>query len=150
MTQDLIFNTNSLFDNVTYYTETESWCFFFEEKISVSFSGFWRLYKNNKIVLVSTDNGQQYGLPEPIDLVSEITKALTGKTLQQIKADKDTADLELKITEEIKIIFYTSSTGYENYYLAIDNKTYIGMGGGGVELIVPTEEPNVWKSITVE
>jgi hypothetical protein len=33
MKQDLIFNTNSLFDNVTYYKETDSWCFFFKEKL---------------------------------------------------------------------------------------------------------------------
>jgi hypothetical protein len=113
-------------------------------------SGFWRILKNSKIILVSTDNGQQFGLPEPLDLVSEITKELTGKTLKRIIADKDTADLELEITDEIKIEIYTSSSGYENYYLAINNKTFIGMGGGTIEEIVPTDEPNVWKSITVE
>lgn len=150
MTNDLTFNTNSHFDSVTYYEDTDSWCFAFSENISISFTGFWRLFKTNKIVFVSSDNGHQFGLPEPIELVSELTRELNSKTLIEIKADKDTADLTLIISNEIRIEFYTSSAGYENYYLAIKDKTYIGMGGGNIEVVVPTENPHILKSIPLK
>lgn len=149
MKNDLIFKTKLIFDSVTYYEETESWCFFFSDKTNVSIAGFWRIFKSNKIIFVSTDNGHQFGLPEPLDLVSEITKELSSKVLIEIKADKDTADLTLTLTDEIRIESYTSSTGYESFYLAINGETYIGMGGGSVEVVVPTEDPQRLQSKTL-
>ena len=62
MTNELTFNTNSLFDNVTFDKDADCWLFSFADNIYASSSGFWRLLENNKIIFVSLDKEQQFGL----------------------------------------------------------------------------------------
>jgi hypothetical protein len=146
MTKDLTFKTNSIFDSVTYDKDADSWQFYFADKIYVSTSGFWRLLKANRIVFVSLDNGHQFGLPQPLDLVESTTKQLTGKKLTEIKVDKDTADLTLTISDDIEIQVFIASSGYETYDFSIDDKRYIGLGSGEIGIVEATDNPQVFTT----
>lgn len=134
MTTDLIFKTNSIFESVSYDKDTDSWNFYFTDKIYVSSSGFWRLLEANKITIVSLDNGHQFGLPKPLDLVAEIKKQLTGKKLIEVRVDKNTADLTLTISDNIKIQVFISSSGYETYDFSFEDNRYIGLGSGDIAI----------------
>lgn len=134
MTNELIFQTNSSFNSINYDKDGESWHFLFEDKIWFTSSGFWRLLVNNKIVCVSLDNGHQFGLPQPLDLIQEVTKLLEGIKVIKVIVDNDTADLKLIMTDEIKIEIFISSSGYETYEFSIDNKRYIGLGAGEIAM----------------
>ena len=135
MTTELIFSTNSLFYNVTFDRNADSWTFLFADKIYASASGFWRLYKKNKIVFVSLDNGHQFGLTKPLDLVEEIKNELAEKKLIKIEVAKDTFDLTLTLTNEIKIEIYIASSAYETYDFSINDKRYIGLGSGDIAIM---------------
>ncbi len=130
----LTFSTNSLFDSLTYDIAADSWCFLFKDRIYASSSGFWRLLVEDKIVYVSLDQGHQFGLPKPLDLVDEVIKLLTGKYLVAIDVDKNTADLTLTISDGIKIQIYIASSGYETYDFSYHDKRYIGLGSGEIAI----------------
>lgn len=146
MIEDLIFKTNALFYSVAYDQDTDRWDFYFADKIHASSSGFWRLVEANKIVLVSLDNGHQFGLPERMDLVERITKQLSEKTLTEIKVDKDTADLILIISDDIKIQIFIASSGYETYEFSLQDKRYIGLGSGNLGIVEATDNPQLFTT----
>lgn len=141
MTTDLNFTTNAFFTSVIYEQDADSWYFSFGDNIYVRADGFWRLLVMEKIVLVSFDNGHQFGLPESIDLVKDLIKHLTGKKLTDILVHKDTADLTLKINDNVKIEIFVSSSGYETYEFGIDEKRYIGLGSGEIGIVETTDNP---------
>lgn len=135
MPNELIFKTNSSFNSINYDKNGESWNFLFEDKIWFASSGFWRLLVNKKIVSVSLDNGHRFGLPQPLDLIQEVSNILEGKRVRKVIVDNDTADLTLLITDDIKIGIFISSSGYETYEFSIENKRYIGLGAGEIAII---------------
>lgn len=143
MTTNLTFKTNSNFDSVTYDKDADTWHFYFADKIYATSSGFWRLLEANRIVLVSLDKGHHFGLTKPPDFVEKITKHLTGKKLTEIRVDKDTADLTLAISGDIKIQIFIASSGYETYEFSVDDKRFIGLGSGDIGIVEATENPRI-------
>jgi hypothetical protein len=135
MTNEITFATNTLFENVTFDRNADSWVFSFSDNIYVSASGFWRLLRNNNIAFVSLDNGHQFGLPKPLDLVEEVKKELESKCLTKIEVIKDTFDLVLTFTHGLKLEIYIASTGYETYDFSINGKRYIGLGSGDIAIM---------------
>ena len=115
MTNEITFATNSLFENVTFNRNAASWVFSFSNNICVGASGFWRLLRNNKVAFVSLDNGHQFSLPKPFDLVEEVNKELDSKHLIKIEVFNDTSDQVLTFTKGCKLEIYIASTGYETY-----------------------------------
>lgn len=132
--QDIVIVTDTSFDSVTYDNEAESWIFNFTDNICLSATTLWRLLKNDRIVLVSADHGHQFGLPKPVNAVSELLGLLTGQKLTNIKIKRNTADLILTLTDGYAIEVFISSGGYESYNLHADNKQYIGMGMGDIAI----------------
>ena len=135
MVNALNFITDSLFENVAYEKDADSWRFMFADKVIVSVSGFWRLLEKNQIVLVSLDHGQQFGLPDPVDLEEQIKERLTGKKVIKIGIDKNTGDLSLLLTDGFKLEVYIASASYETYDLFLGNKRYIGLGSGSIAIM---------------
>ena len=146
MTENLTFKASAIFHSVNYDKDTDTWYFYFADQIHASSSGFWRLLKTNKIVLVSLDNGHQFGLPQPIDLVEKVTKQLSDKTLTEIIVDKDTADLTLIISDDIKIQIFIASSGYETYEFSLQDKRYIGLGSGSLGIVGATSNPQIFTT----
>lgn len=134
MASRLTFITNSLFKTVIFNKDADRWSFYFQNNIYASASGFWRLLEKNKVVFVSLDNGHQFGLPKPLDLVDEVNKELAGNHLTRIEVDKDTADLTLTLTNQFKLQIFIASSGYETYDFSINNKRYIGLGSGEIAI----------------
>ncbi len=129
------FATNFLFDSVTYDKDADSWCFLFADKTIIVVSGFWRVLRERRIIVVSLDHGHQFGLPKPLDLVVELGNLLAGKFLTEISIDNDTADLTLVISDGIKIQIFIASAGYETYDFSYLGKRYIGLGSGELAII---------------
>lgn len=130
MTDELIFETNSKFQSVTFDGDANSWHITFTDKINFNIYAFWRLLNEKQIQLVSLDHGHQFGLPKPVDLSQLLTETLNGKTLLEIKVKQNTADLLLTFTDNLEFEIFISSSGYETYNFSIDKKRYIGMGQG--------------------
>ena len=135
MSNERIIKSNALFESVTYDVNSDSYYFLFNDKISLTVTGFWRLLIENKITIVSLDNGQQFGLPKPINLVEITTKILKDKTLKEIKINKETADLTLTFSKNIILEIYISSSGYETYSLNLMENRYLGLGSGEIGIM---------------
>ena len=75
-------------------------------------ANYWRLVKDRKERISSFDHGQKYGLPSPLDAVSELQMELQGKTVTEAQLDKETGDLLLQFTENVKLNIFAFS-GYE-------------------------------------
>ena len=133
--QDIIIITDSIFESISFDNDADSWIFNFTNNISLFASTLWRLLKDDKIILVSTDHDQQFGLPKPIDVVKKLTELLIGQKLSEIRIKKNTADLIITLSDRFEIEFFVSSGGYESYNLYADNKQYIGMGMGDIAII---------------
>jgi hypothetical protein len=132
--QDIIISTDSLFDSISYDNSADSWTFNFKNSVNLVASTLWRLLKNDKIILVSADNGHQFGLPEPVHTVKEMSKFLQGQKLTKIIIKQNTADLNLTLTSGFALEIFISSGGYESYDLHAASKRYIGMGMGDVAI----------------
>jgi hypothetical protein len=130
MTNDQTFNINNQFKSIVYDSDDDSWTFIFSDEIYVKTIGFWRLIKNHTLKVVSLDHGHQFGQPKPLDLIEIITKELTNKSLTRINVDKASGDLMLILTDNLELQIFISSTGYETYEFQVENKRYIGLGGG--------------------
>jgi len=135
MSNELIFKSNAFFETVTYDRDSDSYYFLFNENISITVTGFWRILIENKINIVSLDNGQQFGLLKTINLVEITTKILKDKKLKEIKINKETADLTLTFSNNIKLEVYISSSGYETYSLSLKEKRYLGLGSGEIGIM---------------
>jgi len=78
--------------------------------------------------------------------LENITKLLTGKKLTEIKLDKDTADMTLTISDDIKIQIFIASSGYETYDFSIEGKRYIGLGSGDIGIVEATDNPQIFTT----
>ncbi|MBP1673282.1 MAG: hypothetical protein H6Q25_1097 [Bacteroidetes bacterium] len=133
--QDVIIPADNLFEQISYDSNIDSWVFRFNNNVFLLVSTLWRLLKDDLIVMVSADHGQQFGLLKPVDIVSELSQKLTGQKLMSLKIKKNTADLILTLTDRFEIEILISSGGYESYNLHANNKQYIGMGMGNVAIL---------------
>jgi hypothetical protein len=133
--QDIIISTDCSFDSVSYDNEANSWMVNFKFDVSLFASTLWRLLKDDRIILVSADHGQQFALPKPVDIVTEFSRLLIEQKLINIKIKRNTADLILTLTNGYTIEAFISSGGYESYCLNAGKKQYIGMGMGDIAIL---------------
>jgi hypothetical protein len=129
---DIIIDTTCVFEAISFDVQTDRWVINFNDNISFSVTSFWRLLENGRIKFVSLEQGQQFGLPKPIDLPIELTGLLKNQKLTQIKISKYTSDLTLTFAEHFQIDIYISSGGHESYDFIVNGQQYIGMGMGEI------------------
>ncbi len=133
MNKGQIFKTDLHFEQLTYNHDADSWTFRFHTDHFTAY-GLWRILENKKIRFVSLDNGQQFGLSKPIDLVTEVNEILKSKRLKTIVIKPDTSDLQLILTDNFEIEIFITSSGYETYEFSYDSKRYIGQGSGEIAI----------------
>jgi hypothetical protein len=73
---------------------------------------YWRVTKGGKADISSFDHQQQYGLPAPIDAISELQQQLQDKIVTNAQLDRETGDLLFQFTDNIKFQVF-NFTGYE-------------------------------------
>jgi len=128
-----IYTGNSKLSNVKYYSDTKIWNFQFEDMIFLSSSAFWRYFKGEKLSLISKDNDLKYSFEKPkINLENDLLNELKNELLLNIKLNKNN-DLILNFDNK-KIIFYVSSTVFENWEITIKGKQYICLNDGEIAI----------------
>lgn len=125
----MIFTVNSLLKSL-HFEEPNFWVFSFSGKVTVQAETFWRVMDGNKIIYTSEDHHQKFGLPQPIDLTKAVPEIFKNIHLKRIEVQDGTGDLILSFSDQLKIEIYITSSGYESYSFWIEDKRYIGLGGG--------------------
>jgi hypothetical protein len=83
---------------------------------------YWRIILEGKQRTSSFDHQQKYGLPAPIDAITQITEALDARTLREAKWDPRTGDIILSFEPNVELQVF-NFTGYEDWEIHFSNGT---------------------------
>ena len=98
----------------------------------IQIEGLWRLLCDGALTRTSEDDGQRFGLSQPVDAIAELSKAIIGRTVDSIEVDAGTADLTLSFGRTVLQAISTSA-GYEAWQVnGPEGTVAVGQGGGNV------------------
>ena len=106
------------------------WVLVFEQDVSLVLACLWRLAEADRIRFTSQDDGHQFGLPAPVDVVAEVNCRLAGASVEAAKLRKGFLDVELRFSTGHVLQIIPDSAGYEAWHLCKGRKEYIAVGGG--------------------
>jgi hypothetical protein len=75
------------------------------------------LLSQNAILLTSKDDGQKYGLPEPVDAVARIRELLESRVVSEVEVDQASADFTIYFDNGTVLQIVNLSSGYEAWTL---------------------------------
>lgn len=113
------------------------WSLDFEGAAGFSIGSPWRILRGDAVALADADDGQQFGLPAPVDAEALANSILVGQIVERFEVDLKTADVVIGLTGNVQVEIWTNSLGYEGWQasLAGGNLSVIGLGGGGLAFI---------------
>lgn len=99
----------------------------------------WRIVAESQIVHAVDDDGQRFGLPEPVDGEATTNELLADKRVEALTVDRATADLRVEFEGGIRLDVFNNSAGYEgwngNFALNGNDITLVGGGGGNLSFV---------------
>jgi hypothetical protein len=90
----------------------DNWVFQFGNGAVLSTQSQWRLLSPNAILLTSEDDGQQYGLPKPVDAVGNIGELLKRRVVSKLEVDHASADFNIYFDNKTVLQIVNLSFGY--------------------------------------
>jgi hypothetical protein len=106
------------------------WVFSFSDGISLVVACLWRLIEHERIKRASPDDGQQFGLPAPVDAERELNDLIGNSRLVSVELRDGTLDLRLIFENGRALEIIPDSSGYEAWTLQRADQQYIAVGGG--------------------
>lgn len=108
------------------------WLFVFTEGVSLVVSCPWRLLAQGRIQVSADDDGQQFGLPEPIDAAQVATGLLAGCRARAVSVRSGVLDLVIEFDGNHTLEVLPVSSGYEAWQIdrPSDHSSVIAVGGG--------------------
>lgn len=115
------------------------WVFTFDHDVSVVTACLWRLLEGDRIRITSRDEGQQFGLPAPVDPNTAANTLLSDATIAAVELKAGTLDLRIHFSTGHALELIPDSSGYEAWNISRENQQFIATGGG--ELVTFGNEP---------
>jgi hypothetical protein len=106
------------------------WQFTFDNDARLVVACLWRLLEDGRIRVTSSDQGQKYGLPAPIEAAREVNTLIAGAQVESIVLRPYTLDLMLKFSATHTLQIIPNSSGYEAWQLYHKTAQFIAVGGG--------------------
>jgi len=110
------------------------WVFAFDDEAALVVSCLWRLIEHNRIRFTSEDEGQQFGLPAPVDAAGELNRRVANARVEALVLRENTLDLELQFETGHVLQVIPDSSGYEAWIAHDRDKQFIAVGGGELAL----------------
>jgi Family of unknown function (DUF6188) len=108
-----------------------SWSFQFEDVATLMVGCSWRILSERRVALTSLDDGQQFGLPNPIDAHVQSKQLLLDRVVRKATARGDTGDLAIDFGDSFVLEVLIDSSGYEAWQLSTPRgATLVATGGG--------------------
>jgi len=108
----------------------------FGDRIGITVSVPWRIIQDGRIAFADSDDGQRFGLPEPINGEARANALINEMRVIDVEIDFLTADFHVRLEGETRIDVFNHSSGYEGwqgqYQSDTEGVSVIGLGGGGV------------------
>ncbi|MGD0908537.1 MAG: DUF6188 family protein [Candidatus Acidiferrales bacterium] len=118
----------------------ESWRFEFEGRTTLDVRCPWRILQKGRIALGNIDDGQQFGLPTPVDAKREAFALLTTR-IAKVTIREQTSDLIVELENGTLFEVFNSSSGYEGWECSSKNGLLLVAKGGGELGIWITDPP---------
>ncbi len=106
------------------------WLFVFDKDVSVVVACLWRLVEAGRIRFTSQDDGQQFGLPAPVDAAAEVNRRLALADIESVELRQGSLDLELRFSTGQVLQIIPDSSGYEAWTLYRGKRQFIAIDGG--------------------
>jgi hypothetical protein len=115
------------------------WQFVFgQAEAVIGVEGFWRVIVDGKIDFARDDDGQKFGLPEPVNGVNRCTELLQDNKVISFELRLDVSDLFVTFENGARLEIFNTSAGYESWsYQARSGKMIHALGGGDVAIFGP-------------
>ena len=112
------------------------WVLTFENGAFLAISCLWRLIEAGRICRTSLDEGQQFGLPAPVDAAGEVNCQLSGALVASTVVRPGLLDIELGFSTGHIFQVIPDSSGYEAWNLVNGSgQRRIAVGGGDLAIV---------------
>jgi hypothetical protein len=111
------------------------WVVAFDKDASLVIECLWRLVESGRIRCTSEDDGQQFGLPAPVDAAAEVNGRLAGTVVEGVELRQGLLDLELRFSTRHALQIIPDSSGYEAWSVCKGNRQFIAVGGGELAIL---------------
>jgi hypothetical protein len=112
------------------------WSFNFGDRLHIAVSVPWRVVTADGIAHGHDDDGQWFGLPEPVDGEARTNDLLQGQKVAEVELDEQTADLRIVFGDGVRLDLFSQSSGYEGWQACLQDggkeAVIIALGGGGL------------------
>jgi hypothetical protein len=112
------------------------WVLVFGVGVAIVVSCFWRIVVDGRIALADEDDGQMFGLPEPVN-ASERAQRLLAEAITNVAVRQDTGDLTLWFGTTVALELLNNSMGYEAWHFCSPGFEAVAMGGGQIATVLP-------------
>ena len=110
------------------------WSFDFGERLNIAATVPWRVVTADGIAHGDEDDGQWFGLTQPVDGEARTNELLQGQKVAYVELDGQTADLRVVFDGGTCLDFFNNSSGYEGWQASVPANgkelTVIALGGG--------------------
>jgi hypothetical protein len=91
----------------------------------------WRIVVDGGVVLGGCDHGHKFGLPAPVDVMSETMRWLATRKVERVEVNRVTGDLCVKFIPEAQIDAFNNSGGFEGWSCGTREGLQVFALGGG-------------------
>ncbi|WP_439568576.1 DUF6188 family protein [Sphingopyxis sp.] len=120
--------------------EPPFWRADFGDQFTIAFRVPWRIVANGRVAFGDQDDGQLFGLAEPLDGEERAASVLGALIVRTLQVDEETGDLRIEFDGNTRIDVFNQSSGYEGWdahYIAGGERWGVIAIGGGELAIVP-------------
>lgn len=106
------------------------WVAVFDRDAKIVIECLWRLVQSDRIQVTSEDDGQQFGLPAPLDAAAEVNARIAEAAVEAVEVRQGLLDLTLHFSAGHTLQIVPDSSGYEAWNVSNGSKQFIAIGGG--------------------
>jgi hypothetical protein len=111
-----------------------NWSFQFAEAGWVNVESPWRIIASGRVALAGEDDGQKFGLPEPLVAAERAKNLLAERKLTALEISPVSGDLRLSFEGMMILEVFNNSSGYEAWHAVAKEGTrrsnVVAQGGG--------------------
>lgn len=109
------------------------WLFDFADNARIAVHIPWRVVTSDGIAHGSEDDGQLFGLLQPVDGEARTNQLIAAQKVASVEVDERTADLSIVFDGGVRLDLFNNSAGYEGWQATIrgtGDVTIVAYGGG--------------------
>jgi hypothetical protein len=98
----------------------------------------WRIVAGGRIAFANEDDGQEFGLPAPLDGEVKANSLIASRRITGLRVDGETLDLAIRFEEAVRLDAFSNSSGYEGWHIHLPPEdgslSVVALGGGEVAI----------------